>query len=82
MEATSVVPKKPVYADPFNPVLRNTPDKPEPWTLSQEQMDYIDAILVISSSDSRFAEKASIAIKKVLTVPPAPEEQKKKVEKK
>jgi len=50
--------------DPFNAVLLNS----EPLAVSEEQRSLIKEILDISSSDSRLAEKAYVAIWRVLTV--------------
>ena len=54
---------RPYYADPFSPVLLNS----ESLNLSLEQRNYIREILETACSDSRFAEKAYIAIIYVLT---------------
>lgn len=53
---------EPVYLDPFEGKLVT----PNPLAVSDEQKDYIKAILDKSSSDSRFALKAYIAIMKIL----------------
>jgi len=53
----------PLYQDPFAPVLFNSP----PLVLTDEQRLYIREILETACSDSRFAEKAYVAIARVLT---------------
>ena len=53
----------PVYRDPFHPVLKNSPS----LNLTGEQDLYIRDILKICCADSRFAEKAYLAIGLVLT---------------
>ena len=53
----------PVYKDPFHPVLKNSPS----LNLTGEQDLYIRDILKICCADSRFAEKAYLAIGLVLT---------------
>lgn len=55
---------RPLYRDPFNPVLLSADSKP--LTPSAEQLGYIQAVLDIASSDSRFAQKAYDAIKLIL----------------
>jgi hypothetical protein len=51
--------------DPFRPVLTSADTKA--LTLSAEQLLYINEVLSIASSDSRFAQKAYDAIKFILT---------------
>lgn len=62
---------KPFYQDAFSPVLFNSP----PLNVTLEQQRYIKEILETACSDSRFAEKAYVAIWYVLTHgnTPAPE---------
>jgi hypothetical protein len=61
---------KALNQDPFSPVLLSSP----PLDVTQEQKDYIKKVLDKACSDSRFAEKAYIAIHLILTglpvVPP------------
>ena len=57
-----VVPKSP-YRDPFHPVLKT----PNPLAVNSEQELYLREILDICCSDSKFAEKAYIAILAVLS---------------
>jgi hypothetical protein len=52
------------YLDPFAPVLFSSP----PLTVTIEQQEYIKDILRKACSDSRFAEKAYLAILGVLTM--------------
>ncbi len=54
---------RPLYRDPFAAVLTSS----VAVTLSNEQLIYIRAVLDVSSSDSKFAEKAYTAIVKILT---------------
>jgi hypothetical protein len=54
---------RPLYRDTFNPLLVSSP----PIVLTNEQLVYIRAVLDVSSSDSKFAEKAYTAIVKILT---------------
>lgn len=51
------------HLDPFTPVLRNAVT---PFAGTEEQEKLIDSVLQLSSSDSRFAQKASTAIKLIL----------------
>ena len=51
------------YQDPFSPVLFNSP----PLNVTLEQIDFIKKVLDKSSSDSRFADKALVAITRILT---------------
>jgi hypothetical protein len=51
------------YQDPFSPVLFNSPA----LLVTDEQRDYIKKVLAKSSSDSRFADKAYVAISLILT---------------
>lgn len=53
-----------LYRDPFNAVLTSADSKP--LAPSAEQLGYIQAVLDIASSDSRFAQKAYDAIKLIL----------------
>jgi hypothetical protein len=59
------------YRDPFNPVLLVSP----PLNVTQEQRDAVYAVLNLACSDTRFAEKAYLAIDKILggnvVTPPA-----------
>jgi hypothetical protein len=59
---------KPVYMDPHRPVLLNS----QALEVSIEQKEYIRYILSLSSSDSRFAQKAADALIYVLTNGPTP----------
>ena len=54
---------RPLYRDPFSAVLTSSPAV----VLTNEQLIYIRAVLDVSSSDSKFAEKANSAIVKILT---------------
>lgn len=58
---TAVV--KPFYQDPFTPTLFNSPA----LAVTTEQTGYIKKVLDKACSDSRFAEKAYIAILLILT---------------
>ena len=62
--ATSAEVEEPVvkWLDPFNPVL----ETPNPLDVTEEQRLYIKEILQTACSDSRFAEKAYLAIMKTL----------------
>lgn len=53
------------YNDPYNPVLLNSPGV-EPFIASVEQEQFIGNVLSLAASDSRFAEKAFLAIKAIL----------------
>ena len=55
---------KSLYLDPFAPVLFNSP----PLNVTIEQQEYIKDILRKACSDSRFVEKAYMAIVGVLTM--------------
>ena len=52
----------PLGKDPYNPVLREE----RPLDVSLEQKEYIQDILNVACSDSRFAQKAYAAIMRVL----------------
>lgn len=54
---------KAFYQDPFSPTLFNSP----PLTVTIEQMEFIKKVLDKACSDSRFAEKALVAITRILT---------------
>jgi hypothetical protein len=54
---------KAFYQDPFKPVLFSSP----PLDVTNEQRDYLRRVLDKACSDSRFAEKAYIAIGLILT---------------
>jgi hypothetical protein len=56
-----------LYQDPFAPVLLSS----TPLDVSLEQRDFIKLILDKACSDSRFADKAYLAIVRVLTAEPA-----------
>lgn len=52
-----------LHPEPFNPVLLASPVLP----VTEEQKNLVRDVLNLSSSDSRFSEKAYIAIERVLT---------------
>lgn len=54
---------KVLYRDAFNPTLYSSP----PLNVSAEQLSYIQRVIEISSSDSKFAEKAFRSILRILT---------------
>lgn len=56
---------KPFYQDAFSPVLLSADSLP--LVISDEQKKYIKAVLDRSSSDSRFSDKAYVAIILILT---------------
>lgn len=62
VEPKVIEPKSP-YRDPFHPVLKT----PNPLAVTPEQESYLRDILDLCSSDSRFAQKAYVAILAVLT---------------
>ena len=72
-EELSAVEKSP---DPFS----GKPEEPNPVSLTQEQIDLINGVLDIATSDSKFYEKAKTAIHMILTYAGEPEPQVKKVE--
>lgn len=54
---------KPFIQDPFQPRMLSAP----PTGLTGERIDYIERVIRISSSDSKFAEKAAAAMRYILT---------------
>jgi hypothetical protein len=54
---------KSLYTDPFNAVLTSSP----PLVVTDEQKRYVKAVLDVSSSDSKFAQKAYDAMVHILT---------------
>jgi hypothetical protein len=61
--AVKVVRERPLYQDPFDPVLKTVNN----LAVNDEQNDYIKRVLNKACSDSKFAEKAYIAITKILS---------------
>ena len=51
--------ERPRYRDPFIPEFKN---EVTPYHPTQEQLDYLRDILIVSCSDSRFAEKAYVGV--------------------
>lgn len=58
----------PLYSDPFSPVLTSS----QALRLSEEQRALIQKVLMRSCSDSRFADKAYVAIARILTAGSTP----------
>jgi hypothetical protein len=57
------MPVTPLYQDPFSPKLLSSPA----LLVTMEQKEYIKKVLDRSSSDSRFSDKAYVAITAILT---------------